>query len=461
MNNSWITSVFPIAAIFSFRMLGLFMLIPVFTVFAGQLEGATPALMGIALGSYGLSQGLLQMPFGLLSDRWGRKPVLTLGLCLFIAGSVLGALTSTIHGMIAARILQGTGAIGSVLIALLADLTPDDQRTKAMAVIGMTIGTSFSLAMILSPAITHHYGLPGIFYLTALLAFTGLVLLHGVIPTPARERFHHDSETSPSLLKTVFFNPQLQRLNAGIFLQHFILTATFYAVPILLKHQVKSDHFTQAWQFYLPLMIIAFIAMVPFIILAEKKRQMKAVFLASVATSGIAQFLLAIGGYYWLSLWIFMLLYFTAFNILEAVLPSLISRQADPHSKGTAMGIYSSSQFLGIFAGGTTAGVLYQYAGNQALFYVNAVLCIVWLFIARTMKPNRYYSTVIINCESYAPETLITALPQLQQLPGVKEAIFEPDENVLYLRVDKQDYQSTRVEDFLAAHPAPSSIKIK
>lgn len=428
------------------------MLIPVFTVFAGQLEGATPALMGIALGSYGLSQGLLQMPFGLLSDRWGRKPILTIGLALFIAGSIMGAMVHSIYGMIAARILQGTGAIGSVLIALLADLTPDEQRTKAMAVIGMTIGTSFSVAMIISPAITHHYGLAGVFYLTAILAFTGLVLLYTVIPTPARERFHYDSETNPSLLKTVFFNPQLQRLNAGIFLQHFILTATFYAVPLLLKHQVKSSHFEQAWQFYLPLMIIAFIAMVPFIILAEKKRQMKAVFLTAVAVSGAAQLLLAIGGHHWLGLWVFMLFYFTAFNILEAVLPSLISRQADPHSKGTAMGIYSSSQFLGIFSGGAAAGLLYQFGGESSLFYANAFLCGVWLFIARAMKPNRYYATVIINCDNYTPALLTAALPELQQLPGVREAIFEVDEHVLYLRVDQQDYQQARVEAFLAAH---------
>ena len=231
MKNSWLNSVIPIAALFSFRMLGLFMLIPVFTVYANHLTAATPMLMGIALGSYGLSQGLLQIPFGMLSDRFGRKPIITIGLLLFACGSLLGAFSTSIYSMIIARTLQGTGAIGSVLIALLADLTPDEQRTKAMAVIGVSIGLSFSLAMVLSPAITHYFGLSGIFYLTSFLALLGLVLLHAVIPTPKKEPFHIDSEANPALFKEVLYNRHLQRLNLGIFCQHFILTATFFPSP--------------------------------------------------------------------------------------------------------------------------------------------------------------------------------------------------------------------------------------
>lgn len=207
MKQPWLNRVFPIAAIFSFRMLGLFMLIPVFSVAAIHLKDATPTLIGIALGSYGLSQGLLQIPFGFLSDRFGRKPILTLGLVLFAVGSLLGAYADSIYGMIFARTLQGAGAIGSVLIALLADLTPDEQRTKAMAVIGVTIGMSFSLAMVISPALTHRFGLAGIFYLTAFLAGTGLVLLHTVIPTPKKEPFHIDNEVSPTQFKDVLKKP--------------------------------------------------------------------------------------------------------------------------------------------------------------------------------------------------------------------------------------------------------------
>lgn len=385
MKYSWSKSVFPIAAIFSFRMLGLFMLIPVFTLFANQLEGSTPALMGIALGSYGLSQGILQIPFGLLSDKYGRKTMISIGLALFAAGSLLGALTHSIYGMIFARILQGMGAVGSVLIALLADLTPEQQRTKAMAVIGMTIGISFSLAMVISPAITHRFGLPGIFYLTTLLALSGLLILHVLIPTPQHQTFHSDSETKTSLLKSVFFNPHLQRLNAGIFLQHAILTATFFAVPLLLQQQMSEGHLTRQWHFYMPMMLTAFLLMVPFIIVAEKKQRVKQVFLLAVLTTATTQGLLVFFHSHWFALCVLMLLYFIAFNFLEANLPSLISKQANPNNKGTAMGIYSSSQFLGIFTGGSMAGILFQYTGSAGLFTMNAILACLWFILAMPM----------------------------------------------------------------------------
>lgn len=382
MTYSWSKTVFPIAAIFSFRMLGLFLLIPVFTIYTQNLQGATPALIGIALGIYGLSQGLLQIPFGMCSDRWGRKPVLTLGLLVFALGSLLGAFADSIYLMILARALQGTGAVGSVLIALLADLTPDTQRTKAMAVLGMTIGTSFSAAMVMGPAIAHHFGLSGIFYLTCGLALTGLLLLHLVIPTPLKEHFHSDSEANPSLFKSVFFNKTLQKLNLGIFCQHFILTATFYALPLILNLQMKQGHLGQQWHFYLPLILASFILMLPFIILAEKKNQMNNVFLSSVLTTAAAQGLLSFVHHSWFFLCLMMFCYFIAFNILEASLPSLVSKRAHPNNKGTAMGIYSTSQFLGIFAGGVTAGIVYSLGGSSGIFLTNALISMLWFVIA-------------------------------------------------------------------------------
>ncbi len=439
MKQPWLNRVFPIAAIFSFRMLGLFMLIPVFSVAAIHLKDATPTLIGIALGSYGLSQGLLQIPFGFLSDRFGRKPILTLGLVLFAVGSLLGAYADSIYGMIFARTLQGAGAIGSVLIALLADLTPDEQRTKAMAVIGVTIGMSFSLAMVISPALTHRFGLAGIFYLTAFLAGTGLVLLHTVIPTPKKEPFHIDNEVSPTQFKDVLKNHNLQRLNVGIFCQHLILTSTFFAIPYLLQQQINLGHLTQQWHFYLPLMVGAFIAMVPFIILAEKKRKIKSVFLMSVAIMGLSQLILAFTYDNWLSICSVMFAYFVAFNILEASLPSLVSKQAGTTSKGTAMGIYSSSQFLGIFAGGAMSGVVFQYKGSQGIFIINGVIALLWFLIAIYMKPNLYQLTLIIPYPQPHPDEtqLITTL---RAIPGVNDAVIGSDEGVIYLRVDKMMY---------------------
>lgn len=451
MKFSWSTTVIPIAAIFSFRMLGLFLLIPVFSVYAEQLQGATPALIGLALGGYGLTQGLLQMPFGMLSDKLGRKPMITIGLLLFAVGSLFGALTDSIYGMILARTLQGTGAVGSVLIALLADLTPDEQRTKGMAVIGMTIGISFSLAMVISPALSHYSGLAGIFYLTAFLAIAGIALLHLVIPNPKKECFHADSEANLSLFKPVIKNRHLQRLNVGIFCQHFILTSTFFAIPILLGHHVKQGHLSQQWHFYLPLMLFSFVVMIPFIVVAEKKKRMKMVFVSSVLFSTIAQFLLAFTCQDWYSLCLLMFVYFIAFNILEATLPSLISKQANPKSKGTAMGIYSTSQFLGIFAGGSLAGILYQWHNSQGIFIINALLGLIWFSVAIFMKPNVYVSTLILHYSPHPEEenSLITALLTVN---GVNEVALSKEEQVIYIRVNKDQYLPGSAEQILSSH---------
>ncbi|MCX7090197.1 MAG: MFS transporter [Legionellales bacterium] len=381
MQPSWVRSTFQIAAIFAFRMLGLFMLIPVFTIYAPHLQGATPFLLGLALGSYGLTQGLLQIPFGMLSDRYGRKPLITAGLILFAIGSILGAHTHTMSGMILARILQGGGAIGSVLIALLADITAEQHRTKAMAIIGATIGLSFSIAFILSPTLAEKTGLAGIFYLTAGLAVLGLVILY-LIPTPKPSLQTDDLSSKRQQLKQVFLDPALLRLDAGIFFQHFILVASFFVIPMTLQKHVLAGHLDQPWQFYLIIIGGAFLAMLPIMHYSEKWHKVKAGFVSAVILIGITQAAL-IGisdSLIWLGVTLF--LYFVAFNFLEANLPSLISKQANPKTKGAAIGVYSSSQFLGIFVGGSLAGLVFTHAGASGIFMMNTVIAIVWLYLS-------------------------------------------------------------------------------
>lgn len=377
MDSPWFGNTLRIAAIYACRMLGLFMLIPVFTLYANHLRGATPFLVGIALGAYGLTQGLLQIPFGILSDRHGRKPLILLGLILFAIGSLVGAYADSITGMILARILQGAGAIGSVLMAFLADLTAEQHRTKAMAVIGSIIGVSFSLAFVLSPFITAVSGLAGIFYLTTGLAVLGMLMLYR-IPTPN----HVGNDTiNKQQLKQVFRNPDLLRLDAGIFFQHLILISTFYALPLMLQTQIHHGGLSQTWQFYVPLLLLSFLCMVPIMILAEKRQKTKLLFIVAIASMFGTQMGLALWPQASITLlWGLMFVYFVGFNLLEANLPSLISKQVNPKAKGCAMGVYSSSQFLGIFVGGTLAGIVYQHAGAQGIFIFNASIALAWLF---------------------------------------------------------------------------------
>jgi MFS family permease len=443
MTNAWHRTVFPIATIFSFRLLGLFMLIPVFTLHANELRHANATLIGIALGSYGLSQGILQIPFGMLSDLFGRKSIITLGLMLFAIGSLLGAWAESIETMILARTLQGAGAIGSVLMALLADLTTDDQRTKAMAVVGISIGLSFSLAILISPILTKQYGLAAIFYLTAIMAVSALFLLYLVIPTPARDPFHKRDIIRPTQFKNVLKNHHLLRLNIGIFFQHLILTATFFALPLMLNQQIQQGHLTESWHFYLPLMVVAFILMMPIIMVAERHQRMKSVFIGAVFITTISQFALLAFHQNWLTLCIAMLLYFVAFNVLEAVLPSQISRQANSTNKGTAMGIYSSCQFLGIFVGGAAAGILFHFAGHNGIFLLNGLVGLTWIGIALLMNPYAYQLLHTIQYPTPLADEAQLKM-KLKQIVGVTHVVIS--QQTIYLQIEKSAYEKGSAE---------------
>src|SRR5664279_5833561 len=283
-----------LAAVFSVRLLGLFMIYPVFAAYAEQLSGSTPYLVGEALGIYGLSQGLLQIPFGLLSDKFGRKPMIVVGLIIFAIGSAVAALSTSIGGVIVGRVLQGSGAVVSVILALVADLTTEENRTKAMAMVGITIGGSFMVALVTGPILATFIGVDGIFWLMVGLAMIGIAITEFVVPNPRRARVHRDAETVPGLMMAVLRNKELLRLDIGIFALHAMLTASFLVVPGLLRGTLDvSTH--KDWLVYLPVLLVSIAVMVPAIIVAEKYRRMKGVFVCAVAALLVSQVMLYFG----------------------------------------------------------------------------------------------------------------------------------------------------------------------
>ena len=374
-----------LAAVFSVRMLGLFMVYPVFAVFARHLAGATPYRIGVALGIYGLSQGVLQMPFGVLSDRLGRKTMIVLGLIVFGLGSAVAASSSTIEGMILGRLLQGAGAVGSVILALVADLTADKNRTKAMALVGMTIGFSFLVAIVTGPAVAGWVGVAGIFWLMTALALLGIAITLFVVPAPPPAHVHPEAETVPALIGATLRNPQLLRLDFGIFALHAMLTASFLVVPGLLRGTLAVSSRDQ-WFVYLPVLLVSVAVMVPAIIVAERHRRMKSVVVAAVGALVVSQLMLATAGEDPYVLVSALVVFFAGFNIMEASLPSLVTKTAPAGSRGTATGIYSSLQFFGIFTGGIIGGWMHQAQGTAAVFLFTAAIAAVWLLVAATMR---------------------------------------------------------------------------
>ncbi|HKS13386.1 MAG TPA: MFS transporter [Pseudomonas sp.] len=422
-----------LALVFAFRMLGMFMVLPVLATYGMDLAGATPALIGLAIGAYGLTQAFLQIPFGMISDRIGRRPVIYVGLIIFALGSVLAAQADSIWGVIAGRILQGAGAISAAVMALLSDLTREQHRTKAMAMIGMSIGLSFAVAMVVGPLLTRAFGLSGLFLATAGLALVGIGLVAFVVPSAHSVLQHRESGVARKALGPTLRHPDLLRLDLGIFVLHAILMASFVALPLAFVHSglPKEEH----WWVYLTALFISFFAMIPFIIYGEKKRKMKRVLLGAVAVLMLTEV------FFWQwadnlrGLVIGTVIFFTAFNLLEASLPSLVSKVSPAGGKGTAMGVYSTSQFLGAALGGILGGWLFGHGGLSLVFAGCAVLCLIWLVVVLGMREPPYVTSLRMPL---SPEAVREAglSERLMAVPGVTDAVVVADEGAIYIKLD-------------------------
>jgi MFS family permease len=436
-----------LASLYAVRMLGLFMVLPVFFVQGESLGGATPELLGLAIGAYGLSQACLQVPFGMLSDRFGRKPLIVAGLLVFIAGSMVAAMSVTIYGVILGRLLQGAGAIASVLMAMVSDLTREEQRTKAMATVGMTIGISFAVAMVVGPVVSVRVGLSGLFWLTVGLAVVGLFLVSRLPSAVIRKR-HRDTMLVTNSISQVFANKQLMRLNFGIFALHMVMTALFVAAPKALVTEFQVDPGYHGY-YYLAVIFLAFVCMIPLIVIGESRRRVAKVFQLVV---------LLLTGSLVLEIWattqfslftILLFLFFVAFNYLEATLPSLVSKVASAGMRGTAMGLYSSSQFLGAFSGGTLAGLVYAEGGLVYVYGLCAGIGVAWCLVNLGMSEPPYTTSFVLPLRAFKQDDAEQIGNDLSLIAGVQDVTLVVEENLAYLKIDRKNLD----EDELFNYP--------
>lgn len=432
-----------LGTVFSLRMFGMFMVLPVLTTYGMALNGASETLIGIAIGIYGLAQAVFQIPFGLISDRIGRKPLIVGGLLVFALGSAIAALSDSIWGIILGRALQGSGAIAAAVMALLSDLTREQNRTKAMAFIGISFGITFAIAMVLGPVITHALGLHALFWMIATLALCGIVITLLVVPSADRHVLNRESSMVRGSFSKVLSNPRLLKLNLGIMCLHILLMSSFVALPLAMEKAglAASSH----WIVYLVTMLVSFVSVVPFIIYAEKKRRMKQVFMGCVAVLFAAELVLLISGQHLWGIIAGVQLFFMAFNVMEAILPSLISKESPAGYKGTAMGVYSTSQFIGVAIGGSLGGWLYGLHGAGLVFIAGALIAAGWFIISSTMQEPPYVSSLRITLSELAAKDSSLA-SRLQAQPGVAEAIVVPEERSAYVKVDTKQTNRGQLE---------------
>ncbi len=441
MNAQERKSVSALSSIFALRMMGLFLILPVFSTYAHGLDGALehPELVGIALGAYGLTQALFQIPFGMMSDKFGRKPVIAAGMLIFAIGSIMAGMADDIMGVLIGRIIQGSGAVAAAVIALTADLTREEHRTKAMASIGVTIGMSFAVSMAIAPILNAWVGVPGIFMLTAAFSLLSILILYVIVPEPKVIKHHSDSEVTTGMFKHVLKHGALLRLDVGVFVLHMSLTALFVVLPLVLIHQNLLPQAEQ-WKLYLPVMLLAFVLMVPLIIVAEAKRKMKKIFLLSIAMLMIACVMFASLHD---SLWgivVALLIFFTGFNTLEASLPSLVSKYAPAGAKGTAVGVFNTSQFFGAFIGGVLGGFLYDpLVHNYAdVFFTVAGMLGVWWLIAAFMPEPPYLATLTLKVSAKDEQDARRIEQALLAFDGVAEVNVILEEGAAYCKLDRK-----------------------
>ncbi|WP_224746086.1 MFS transporter [Neiella litorisoli] len=436
-----------LASVFATRMLGLFMIMPVFAIYGPELHGFTPFWMGLAIGIYGLTQACLQIPMGHLSDRIGRKPVIYAGLVVFAIGSVIAAVADHIVWVTIGRALQGAGAISSALLALAADLSSDEQRPKVMAVIGVFIGLSFTIALIVGPLVAGPFGLAGLFWLTAGLSLLSMFVIRFWVPDATSVAPRGDTSARWPLMKKLVRDGQLWRFNSAVLVIHFCMTCLFTVLPGLLL-PTSGDN-GEIWHSLLPVLLISFVLLIPMMKVFNARGQIKAGLICSALLMAAATGLFAASPSYY-ALLLAAILFFAGFNYLEAGLPSMVSLFAPAGQKGSAMGVFTSCQFGGAFLGGLVAGSLLQWHGQTAVFIAMLIALLCWAVFALGLQQRHHLKSVNFA----VTQSNGNWLDQLLEQPGVAEAVYVPEEQVVYLKVNKHEFDAQRVMALINAPAA-------
>ena len=439
-------AIFSLSGIFSLRMFGLFMLLPILAVYAKDLSQSTPTLMGLALGAYGLTQAIFQIPFGLMADRINRKYVIAFGLVIFVIGSIIAGLSESIYGLIFGRCIQGAGAVSSAILALSADLTRSSQRTKAMAMIGITIGFSFMLALIVAPPLQQYIGVSGLFWMVAILGLIAIFVLFKLVPEAQSNR-HHDA-VGPALeqIGESLRNFQLMQLNIGIFISHLVLTALFVVLPVILIEQGNyplSSH----WKIYIPILLLSVIGMTPFVMAATKIKWIAVAYRCAIAVLLIAFFGMFLSKDHPVIWLLFAVtIFFSVFNALESMLPSLVSQISAKNNKGTSIAIYNTFQFTGVFIGGVCGGWIYGNSGPAGVFLFCGVLVALWLILSCIYSKFSLTATKVFEIGELNRSQRDDLIARIETLKGIEEVTIVDGETVVHLEVNERVYDHAEVQ---------------